>query len=149
MLIRLAHGNFAFLAIFCKNLSWFSELGEGGFGTEGSKGSEECGFECGLRRSPWTACSLLPLSPMQPAARGATQGFIGLLSSQCRRARSPPSLKLWRTSSLHCPELQQAVAVQGAAHTFPKPVSTVFFGLVPKHSSRAGSGCCVTRKMTT
>ena len=40
LLICLADGNFASLAIFCKNLSWFSELGEGRFGTEGSKGSK-------------------------------------------------------------------------------------------------------------
>ena len=41
LLIRLVHGNFASLAIFCKNLSWFSAPGEGRFGTEGSKGSKE------------------------------------------------------------------------------------------------------------
>ncbi len=40
LLIRLVHGNFASLAIFCKNPSWFSASGEGRFGTEGSKGSK-------------------------------------------------------------------------------------------------------------
>jgi len=36
--------------------------------------------------------SLLPLSAMQPAASGASQGFIGLLPCQSRRARRKAAL---------------------------------------------------------
>ena len=49
-----------------------------------------------FRRSPWTAaaCFRLPPSAMQPAARGATRGFIGLFPCQCRRPRSRAALAI-------------------------------------------------------
>jgi len=72
-------------------------------------------------KSPWTACSLLPPSAMQPAASGTTQGFIRSLQSQCRRAGS----------RLHCPRLQRAIAVRGTPHGYPEPGATGYSWPIP------------------
>ena len=53
------------------------------------------------RRSPWTACSLLPLSVTQPAAGGANQGCFtsGLSRCGCRKARSKAA---WPKATAGC-----------------------------------------------